>query len=136
MVEVQHYTGGPWIAGTPRSGQQIDAYRANYNSAYGSIAHTTQGSPLAGFYNIDKGIVKFTGFAARIYVPTISRATVTTLIPDEYEGAWVFISAGILLKEGDNMLPIGQHYAQLGTAALQAIAQEGTIPPLVDYKEA
>jgi hypothetical protein len=134
-VEIEKYSGGTYEIGTPLSAQKIESYRVNPNSVYGTLSYITQGSPLSGYYNIENGKVRYTGNAARIYVPVISRTTVLTLIPDEYEGPWYYIAAGILLKEGDNLLPIAQHYAALGQSALQAIAQEGSMPPLVDYRE-
>jgi hypothetical protein len=88
LIEIQHYNGGSYLAGTPRTVQQIESYRANPSSVYNALAHTTQNSPLAGFYAIEHGRVYFTGYAAQGYFPVLSRADttgITAQIPDEYE---------------------------------------------------
>jgi len=49
---------------------------------------------------------------------------VTTLIPAEYEPAWVALAVGnFTLKEGDNLYPIVQHYLNVGMMDLQSIAE-------------
>lgn len=121
LIEIETKTA-TWSPGTPRSPQQIHDYRQNISNAYSSIAHDADGSPLSGYYAIHNGRVYFTGSDARIYIPVISRATAASLIPDEYEGAWVCLGAGLTPKEGDNMLPISQYYMSIGNQALAAIA--------------
>ena len=135
-IEIERYTSAGYRRGILVDDPfLVEEYRANPSSAYDAVAHDTTGSFLGGFYNISNQRIYFSGLNCRGYFPVISRTGVLTIIPDEYEGAWYFVSAGILLKEGDNLQPIAQHYTQLGLAALQAISQEGTIPPLTDYKE-
>lgn len=132
LIEIQPYSGASYFTGTPRSAQQIDDYRTNYNSAYGSIAHTTQGSPLAGFYNVTNGRIKFTGFAAQIYIPVISRSTVTSLIPDEYEGCWTSLGAGLTAKLSVDHPVLSQYY-NWGVSQLPAIMSASVVqkaPPI------
>jgi hypothetical protein len=131
LIEIQPYTDADWITGVPKTMQQIDSFRANQNNFYGTLGHDVEGSPLAGYYAHAHGRVKFTGEAAQIYKPVIDRATVTDLIPDEYEGVWLCVSVPYALKEGDNLLPIAQTYAQMGAAGLQAITTMSVIPPMV-----
>jgi hypothetical protein len=136
-IEIERFTSAGYRRGIDVADPfVVEEYRANPSSAYDAVAHDTTGSLLGGFYAIQNNRIYFTGLNCRGYFPVISRTGVLTIIPDEYEGAWYYIGAGILLKEGDNLLPIAQHYTQLGTAALQAISQEGTMPPLSDYMEA
>jgi hypothetical protein len=131
IIEIQPYTAASWITGSPKSPQQIDSFRENLNEFYGSLDHDVQYSPLSGFYAIDNGRVKFTGTAARIYIPVIDRDDVTDLIPDEYEDTWVSCSVPLCLKEGDNLQGIASMYAQMGSAGLQAITTMSVIPPMV-----
>lgn len=126
LIEIQPYSAASYITGTPRSAQQIDDYRTNYNSSYGSVSHTTQGSPLTGFYNITNGRIKFTGNAAQIYIPVLSRSTVTSLIPDEYEGAWTMLGAGLCGKVGAEH-PILAQYYRWGIEQLPAIQNMSTV---------
>ena len=130
LIEIQPYSAASYITGIPRTAQQIDDYRTNYNSAYGSLSHTTQGSPLTGFYAITNGRIKFTGNAAQGYFPLLSRSTITTLIPDEYEPAWVKLSVGLCIKEGDNLMPEATTYYNWGLQDLAAISAMGTVPPV------
>ena len=132
LIEIQPYTGASYITGTPRTAQQIDDYRANINSSYGAIAHNASGSPLTGFYNVNNGRVKFTGNAAQIYIPVISRSTITSLIPDEYEGCWVSLSAGLCSKIGADHPILSQHYSW-GISQLPAISNMSVVekvPPI------
>lgn len=129
LIEIQPYSGASWFTGVPKTPQQIDSFRDNPSNLYGTT-HTTQGSPLAGYYAIDNGRVKFTGYAARIYVPAIDRTTVTGLIPDEYEPTWVKLGAGLCLKEGDNLLPIGSTYYNWGLQDLGLITEMSVVPPM------
>lgn len=134
-IEIERYTSAGYRTGIPRDKFWIEEARSNPSSTYDAIAHDTTGSLLGGYYAVHNNRIYFTGLNCRGYFPVISRTGVLTIIPDEYEGAWVCIAAGILLKEGDSLLPIAQHYTQLGQMALQAISREGLIPPLPDYKE-
>jgi hypothetical protein len=132
LIEIQPYNGASYFTGTPRSAQQIDDYRTNYNSAYGAIAHTAQGSPLSGFYNVTNGRIKFTGNAAQIYIPVISRTTVTGLIPDEYEGVWTMLGVGLSAKIGQEH-PLMMQYYNWGVSNLPAIASMSVVekvPPI------
>jgi hypothetical protein len=132
LIEIQPYSGASYFTGTPRDAQKIDDYRTNYNSAYGAIAHNIVGSPLSGFYNVTNGRIKFTGNAAQIYIPIISRTTVTSLIPDEYEGTWVKLGVGLSAKIGAEH-PIMMTYYNWGMADLPAIASMSVVekvPPI------
>ena len=135
-IEIERYLNAGYRAGiNVEDPFIIDEYIANPSSAYDATAHNVTGSLLGGFYAIQKNRIFFTGLNARGYFPVISRTGVLTIIPDEYEGLWVVVSASVLLKEGDNLLPVSQHYLQLANAGLQAVAQEGLMPPLPDYSE-
>lgn len=130
LVEIEPYTSAGFTTGQLRDVQQIESYRSNPNSLYDSIAHSTQGSLLAGFYAISNGRIYFTGLNARAYFPVLTTAGVVSLIPDEYENTWVALTMGLSIKEGDNLFPIGQYYMQHGEQDLQAITQMGVIQPL------
>lgn len=127
LVEIQPYSGATYITGQIRDIQKIDAYRTNTSNLYSTLAHNVQFSPLSGFYNIAKGRVYFTGNAAQGYFPVISRSTITSLIPDEYEGTWFMLGLGSCLKEGDNLLPIGSFYMKIGLQDLSAISVMGVL---------
>lgn len=128
-IEIQLYNGGAWTTGTPRTVQQIESYRLNPSNLYG-VAHTTEGSPLAGYYSIQNGRVYFTGYAARGYFPLIDRTTCSALIPGEYEDTGVKLGIGLSIKEGDNLAPIGQFYYQAGLNDLASITNLGAIQPM------
>lgn len=134
LIEIQPVSGGSFIAGTPRTAQEIDSYRSNVSSLYG-LGHTVADSPLAGYYNISQGRVRFSGFAAQMYHPTISRSTAASLVPDEYEGTWVCIAVGLCLKEGDNLESIGRFYTDIGIGDLAQIANMGTVNTQVPSAE-
>lgn len=121
LVEIQPYSGGPWITAVTRDIQQIEAYRANKNDVYSTLDHTVEDSPLSGYYALSNNKIYFTGHACRGYFPVINAATVTSVIPDEYEGTWVALAIAKTVKEGDNLLPIAQYYYQLGISDLQFI---------------
>lgn len=127
LVEIQPYSGATFITGQIRDVQQIDAYRTNTSSLYSTLSHTTQFSPLSGFYAMSKGRIYFTGNAAQGYFPIISRSTITSLIPDEYEGTWFMLGLGACLKEGDNLLPLGSFYMNIGLQDLSAISVMGVM---------
>lgn len=130
LVEIQPVSGGDFIVGTPVDAQKIDSFRANVSTLYSSVAHTTANSPLAGYYNVSQGRIRFTGYAAQMYHPLISRSTASGLVPDEYEDTWVKLSVGLTIKEGDNLLPIASLYYQWGMSDLSLIASMGTVPPV------
>lgn len=136
LIEIQKYSGGSFVVGLPKDAQQIDSYRENPSSLYGSVSHTTQNSPLAGFYNISNGRFRFTGFAAQIYSPSISRSTVTGLIPDEYEGAWFMGGLGYAMKEGDNLADIAMYYMGLFRQSLVAITANTIVSPATPIEKA
>jgi len=127
VVEIEQYSGGPWQTGVLRTIQQIESYRVNPSNIYSTLSHTTQNSPLGGYYALSNNKIYFTGNACRIFFPVIDNATVTGLIPDEYEGTWVALAIGRTVKEGDNLAPIAQYYYQIGMNDLPAISAMGTV---------
>ena len=130
LVQIQRYSGADWQTGVLRDAQIIESYRANPSSIYDSIAHNLTGSRLGGYYATANGRFYFTGFAARGYFPLISRTTITSLIPDEYETAWFMVAIGLALKEGDNLMPIAEYYMQAGMQDLAAISTMGVLSPM------
>ena len=123
---------GEWRVGIPRDVQQIQDFRINANDLYSNTAHDAQGSPLSGYYAIQNGRIYFTGYQARMYFPLISSATVTGLIPDEYEPTWVCLAVGLTVKEGDNLAPIAQYYYQIGMSDLAMVSNMATVQPVPD----
>lgn len=55
---------------------------------------------------------------------------VASLIPNEYEAAWVALAVGFTLKEGDNLEPVARYYREWGMSELQAITGMGALRPL------
>jgi hypothetical protein len=129
IVEIQSYSDGPWNVAVTRDVQQIESYRNNPNQVYSTLDHTTEGSPLSGYYALASSRIYFTGHAARGFFPTIDLATVGGLIPDEYEPTWVSLAVGMTPKEGDNLLPIAQYYLQIGMQDLALVNAMGTVRP-------
>lgn len=125
LVEIQLYNGGDWQTGVLRDIQQIESFRTNPSSLYSALSHTTQNSPLGGYYALSNNKIYFTGYACRGYIPTIT-STVTTLIPEEYEGTWVALAIARTVKEGDNLFPIAQYYYQIGQNDLALVTAMGT----------
>lgn len=121
LVEIQPYDGADWITAISRDIQQIEAYRENKNNVYSPLDHDVEDSPLGGYYALSNNKIYFTGYACRGYFPVIDPSTVTTIIPDEYEGTWVALAIAKTVKEGDNLLPIAQYYYSLGMTDLQFI---------------
>ena len=136
LVEIQPYSAASWITGTPRTVQQIESFRANTNSLYDSVAHNASTSRNSGYYAIKNGRFYFTGEAARGYFPTISRSTVTSILPDEYESTWTALSVGLCVKEGDNLLPIAQFYFSHGQQDLLAIQNNSIVQMLPTVERA
>lgn len=135
VIEIQPYSGADWQSGVPRDVDQIESFRANPSNLYSALSHTTQNSPLGGYYAMLNGRIYFTGYACRAYFPVISDATVTTLIPEEYEGTWVALAVGKTVKEGDNLFDIAQYYYQNGINDLTLITQMGSVLPLPNLVE-
>lgn len=136
LVEIQRVAAGSFLPGTPRTAQQIDAFRSNPASLYSSVSHTTANSPLSGYYNITNGRIRFTGAAAQMYHPIISRSTAASLVADEYEGVWFCLGMGLTIKEGDNLFPIAQYYMNIGQAGLRAISNQSAVPPVPPVERA
>lgn len=139
LVEIQPYSGGAFRTGVLRDVQQIEDFRLNPSSIYSDVAYNVMDSPLGGYYAFARGRFYFTGYAAQGYFPAISRSSVTSLIPDEYEGTWVCLVVGLSVKEGDNLFPEAQYYMNLGLSDLKAISQMGVIeklPPMQRAQEA
>lgn len=133
-IEIERYTSAGYRRGIPVDDPVlVEEYRANPSSAYDAIAHDTTGSLLGGFYAVQNNRIYFTGLNCRGYFPVIARGTVTGLIPDEYEGAWIALGVGLSAKKEDET--ISRYYMQIGNSALSAINQQGIVPPLPDYKE-
>lgn len=136
VVEIERYSGAPFQVGIKLDAYTIDQYRENPSSIYDAVAHNANGSILGGFYDIYKNHIYFTGNAARMYPPAVSRATAASLMPDEYEDTWVKLSIGLTVKEGDNMFPIAQYYYNLGLSDLEDIKGAAVrFPPLPDPRE-
>ena len=134
LIEIQKVAAGIYFVGISRDVQQVVTYRDNGDSFYGT-SHTTAGSPISGYYAMHNGRFYFTGNAAQGYFPIVDRATVGSLIPDEYEDAWVTISAGLTPKEGDMSLPIAQYYAKLAQKNLAEIASMSVISMPLKFNE-
>lgn len=130
LVEIQPVAAAAYIIGTPRTAQEIDSYRSNVSSLYSSVAHTAATSPLTGYYNISQGRVRFTGNAAQMYHPLISRSTAASLVPDEYEDLWVGLGVGLSIKEGDNLQPVAQYYMAFAQQQLAMATGMGTVEKL------
>lgn len=130
LIEIQPYSGGSFVAGLPRSAQEIDSYRSNVGDLYGSVAHNVANSPIGSYYNISQGRVRFTGYAAQMYHPLVSRSTASSLVPDEYEDIWVSLGIGLSVKEGDNLLPVAGYYMAFGQQQLALVTGMGTVAKL------
>jgi hypothetical protein len=130
LVEIQPYSGASFVVGTPRTAQEIDSYRSNVSSLYSSNAHNVQNSPIGTYYAISQGRIRFSGYAAQMYHPLISRSTVASLIPDEYEDIWTALSIGLSVKEGDNLLPVAGYYMSFGQQQLALATGMGTVAKL------
>jgi hypothetical protein len=136
LVEIQPYNGATWQTGVLRDIQQIESYRANTSSLYSTLSHTTQNSPLSGYYALSNNKIYFTGYACRGYFPVIDNSTVIDLIPDEYEGTWVTLAVARTIKEGDNLAPIAQYYYQIGMADLGNVTNMSTTQPTPTAEQA
>lgn len=139
LIEIKPYSAGSFAVGQMRDVQVIKSYRDNPGSLYDTVNHDQSGSRLGGYYTISNGRFYFTGNAAQGYFPAIARSGVTAvtgLIPDEYEGTWICLAAGMTPKEGDNIFPIAQYYMQIGLADLGAIASMSVLQGLPTVEQA
>ena len=136
IVEIKRHSAGDFRPGQLRDVQEIDSIRNDTLYIYDGVSHTNAHSRNSGFYATANGRFYFTGYSAQAYFPVISRTTVTTLIPDEYEPTWVKLSVGLSIKEGDNLESIAQFYMNLGLADLGAIASMGVVQSLPTAEQA
>lgn len=136
LVEIQPVAAGAYIVGTPRTAQEIDSYRSNVSTLYSKTDHNATDSPLTAYYNISQGRIRFTGNAAQMYHPVISRSTASSVVPDEYEDIWVAISAGLSMKEGDNLMPQAQFYMMYAQSQLGMVTGMGTVQPIPPVERA
>jgi hypothetical protein len=118
-VEIKAYSGAAWASGVPRPAAEIASLRDNPNSIYSDIAHDTEGSTIAGFFDLIDDVLSFTGYAARVPLATFVRADGATLLPDFSEPACIRIALGLLEKLGDPGLI--QTYRAAGEADLASI---------------
>lgn len=136
LIEIEKYSGAGYTVGTPKDVQKIESYRTNPNNLYSTMSHTTSGSPLSGFYAVAKGRVYFTGYACQGFFPALSRSTAASLVPDEYEGVWVAIGVELSMKEGDNLLPVAQHYSRFGSGQLPNIERMSNLADIPSPQQA
>lgn len=136
LVEIQPYSTADWQTGVLRTIQQIESFRANENQLYSTLNHTVAGSPLSGYYALSNNKIYFTGHACRGYYPTISRDTVATLIPDEYESTWVALAIGMTPKEGDMLFQIAGYFMDIGLRDLGMVTAMQNVQPLPSADQA
>lgn len=124
VVEIERYTSAGFRTGIRTNAFTVEEYRANPSSIYDAVAHSTTGSTLGGYYALEHNRIYYSGLNCRTYCPTISRSTVNTLIPDEFEGCWVAFGVGLSAK---NESMSGQ-YMKYG---LQCLSQPDSAIPEV-----
>jgi hypothetical protein len=123
-------------AGDEREGQEadpidIDAWRNDTRGLYTTVngrivphyALDQNGmpSPVAGFYSIVNKRLKFTGAGCRVPMIQYKESDVAAKTPEFALATIVKLSIQYNLKEGDNLLPLGQALISSGESDLQAI---------------
>lgn len=115
--------------------EQINQWRKNAGNAFGALAHTAAGSPLGGYFFIDrKGRIRFTGTKAKVEICAIdiSGEAVDPPVlgaPDGFEDVIFAGSVGDLPILGDDYSQAHHHreyFAQM-MSLIQAGAFE--VPP-------
>jgi hypothetical protein len=121
-VEIQRYSGGPWMQGERRDYRKIESYRANTSKIYDPLDHNVNGSSLSGYFDIWEKRLYFTGFAARAGLAQVTRDDVQDKIPEILEPTWIRLSVGESAKagEGNYSASIAGTYGQKGMNDLQA----------------
>jgi hypothetical protein len=121
-VEIQPYSGAPWQQGEHKDYRKIEAYRRNAGFIYGSVAHDRRGSSLSGFYDVQNGVLYFTGYAARIVIARVDRDDVATKVPDVFEPVVIKLAVGNCLKAGEGafVVAMADRYARSAEADLMA----------------
>lgn len=115
------------LLGTRKSYEDVQAYRANPNNIYDTIAHNLQGSSLAGYYATVGNYIYFTGHSAQVPLANFE-ADDDDLIPDAFEPAVIKLSLGYMAKDGAAS-DIFSYYLDLGQQDLGIIRSGGQQVP-------
>lgn len=102
------FDGAEPVAGHPARPDQIDAWRTEEVAYSGTddgvaVPHdeadgNNRPSPVAGFYAIDNGRFKFTGFSAEIPLMQLTRLMADVAVPLFYEMAIIKLAAGSFMQ--------------------------------------
>jgi len=130
-VKITPYDGADFtIDGQKRKSQLISSYRANFDEAYGTVAHdemddsfdTDVPSQLAGFYSEEEGLFEFTGDSATINYADFTNVELSNY-PTSLEVPITHIAVGLMAKDGTVSEKFGEHM-QIGMALLGDVIAE------------
>jgi hypothetical protein len=138
QVLIQATDAGVWIAGKHDEAvtlPDIERWRANAGSVYGSANHNAEGSPLAGYYVVMGSQIFFTGAKAKCQVAVFTKVGVCQG-PMDMEDLILALAYIAVPKEGDKgrFLSLFQGYAAAGLEEIKAGAM--VLPPLQMAQEA
>lgn len=128
QVVIQGYNSGPWLPGVESDTVlQINEWRENVNNVYGAIGHDQQNSPNSGYFKQEGVRLNFTGYAAKVEIPSFDISPPgtnppTLLSPDAFEDVIMAGAVGDSLMEGDES-EIAKHYREYYTQTLPMILQ-------------
>ena len=132
-VEITPYSGGTVVLGEATSRSNIQRWRENHNNIFDTIAHSTTGSNLAGYYNLTNNTLTFTGLSARVRICSYSPdyATPALKVNDQFDSMLV---AGTIPKLNKLGVPqalvstYGQAYMNLLGLIKQGVENLPEIP--------
>ncbi len=115
---------------------QINDWRENAGNVFGAIAHDADGSPLSGYFKIDKGgRIRLTGYRAKIQLASFDVSgpdadPPTLLSPDGFEDVIFAGAVGDSFIEGDDATHTENERSYYRQALPMILAGAYEVPPL------
>jgi hypothetical protein len=122
-VQIEPYSAAGYIkVGIKTSRANIDLWRENHNNIFDAVDHSTNGSNLAGYFNLTNQTILFTGLNAQVKICTFipDYTTPAHQVSNEFES---LIVAGIIPKVYKDGVPpsLIQHYSREYQQGLMAL---------------
>jgi hypothetical protein len=136
QVIIQPYSGADYVAGIEAdSVEQINQWRENVGSIFGSLAHNASGSAITPHFIIEGVRLNYTGYQAKVEIANIVVAGEADSppalgSPDAFEDVIFAGAASEAYMEGDDMAELEKRRAYVEAAMPLILAGETSAPPL------